>query len=69
MIQMDLYYQCGVGDSTALLAKAGEEMMPAAKKMCEIYGIKEDSISASEVVKVIIPTTLQIRIIHIRFNC
>lgn len=52
-VQMDLYYQCGIADSLSLLAEAGETMMPAAKKMCEIYNIKEESISAREVIKVV----------------
>lgn len=54
---MDLYYQCGIADSVALLAEAGETMMPAAKKMCEIYNIKEDSISARDVIKASLPTS------------
>jgi hypothetical protein len=49
---MRLYYQCGIEDSTKLLAEAGETMMPAAQKMCDIYGIKNESISAREVIKV-----------------
>lgn len=48
---MDLYYQCGIEDSMTLLAKAGETMMPAAAKMCEIYNIKHESISARDVIK------------------
>ena len=59
-MQMDLYYQCGVADSIALLAKAGEKMMPAARKMCEIYNIMEESISARDVIKVILQIPLTI---------
>ncbi|CAI6074055.1 unnamed protein product [Clonostachys chloroleuca] len=52
-VYMRLYYQCGIEDSTKLLAEAGEIMMPAAQKMCDIYGIKNESISAREAIKLV----------------
>ncbi|KAF5009274.1 hypothetical protein FDECE_4486 [Fusarium decemcellulare] len=52
-VYMDIYYQCGVEDSTKLLAQAGETIMPALEKMWKIYNIKEDSMSARDVLKLI----------------
>ncbi|CAH0051081.1 unnamed protein product [Clonostachys solani] len=52
-VYMSLYYQCGIEESTKLLADAGETMMPAAQQMCDIYGIKNESISAREVIKLV----------------
>ena len=49
---MDIYYQYGISGSKELLADAGETMMPAAKKMIDIYNIKDTCIDTKELLKV-----------------
>uniref|UniRef100_A0A8H7N5D9 Amidase domain-containing protein n=1 Tax=Bionectria ochroleuca TaxID=29856 RepID=A0A8H7N5D9_BIOOC len=46
-VYMRLYYQCGIEDSTKLLAEAGETMMPAAQK-CVIYTESKTNLLARE---------------------
>ncbi|KAL4876348.1 amidase signature domain-containing protein [Aspergillus karnatakaensis] len=52
-VYMDIYYQCGNEDSAALLAKAGEDIMPAYKKMLEVYKVPQTPIDAKQLLKLI----------------
>ncbi|KAJ0419714.1 amidase [Aspergillus carlsbadensis] len=52
-VYMDIYYQNGTEDSEALLGKAEEPMMPAYKKMLNVYKVQKTPISSKQLLKLI----------------
>ncbi|KAL4863004.1 hypothetical protein BDV12DRAFT_190004 [Aspergillus spectabilis] len=52
-VYMDIYYQYGNEDSAVLLAKAGENIMPAYHKMLDVYKVPQIPIDAKQLLKLI----------------
>ncbi|KAL4791068.1 amidase [Aspergillus venezuelensis] len=60
-VYMDTYYQYGKQDCLDLLAKAGEPIMPAYKKMLEAWNVPNGPIDAKQLLKARLVSTLQAR--------